>query len=170
MKIGTRMISRADDEIDLFLVDIRLLAVEPDLRAPLKVLAVTRDHGEATVRCLVMEWLSEFGNMFRPQSGERPRHARFSVSRRETCVAAGANRRVHIATLRIGGRVWQPPFRVNPRRHCTAQYHQGRRNGYAALRKDFQLTPQFFGLASELLASKMSIDGSLVVYRFPSFG
>ena len=110
MKIGERMISRADDEIDLFLVDIGLFAVESDLPAPLIVLAVARDHGEVTVRCLVMEWLSEFGNMFRPHSCERPSHARFPVSRREICMAARANGRVHIATFRIGRRVWRRRF------------------------------------------------------------
>jgi hypothetical protein len=70
MKIGERMISRADHEIDLFLIDIRLFAIEPGLPAPLIVPAVARDHGEVTVRCLVMEWLSEFGHKLRPQSRE----------------------------------------------------------------------------------------------------
>ena len=45
MKIGERMVSRADDVIDLFLIDIRLLAIEPDLPAPLVVAAVARHHG-----------------------------------------------------------------------------------------------------------------------------
>src|SRR5580700_3920699 len=70
MQISERMVSRADDEIDLFLVDIRLFAIEPDLPTPLMITAVARDHGEVTVRCLVMEWLSEFGDIFRPHVGE----------------------------------------------------------------------------------------------------
>ncbi len=137
MKIGERMVSRADDEIDLFLVDIRLLAIETDLPAPLIVTAIAREHREVTVRCLVMEWLSEFGNMFRPQSGEGSSHTRFPESRREISMAAGANGRVHIAIFRMGGGTWQAPLCVNPRRHhSAAQYHRSRHDGYRAPRED----------------------------------
>ena len=54
------MISRADDEISLFFVDVGLFPVESDLPAPLVELAIARDHGEVAVRGFVMKRLSEF--------------------------------------------------------------------------------------------------------------
>src|SRR2546423_5961534 len=105
MKICERMVSRANDEVDLFLVDIRLLAVEADLPTSLIVLAFAGDHGEIAVRCLVMEWPSEFGDMFRPQTGERPPHTGFPETGRTIGMAAGADGRIHVRIYGIRRRL-----------------------------------------------------------------
>ena len=115
------MISRADYEIDLFLVDICLLAFEPDLPAALVVFAVARNHGEGAIRCLVVERRAELGDVFRPQRGERSSHTGFAESDCKIGVAAGANRRIPVGIYRIRRRV-RMPLRINqaPRRPDAA--------------------------------------------------
>ena len=60
MQIGSRMIARAHDVIDLQLLDVGFFAVEADLPAPLIVLAVAESHrkvrvgeGVVEIRCAV---------------------------------------------------------------------------------------------------------------------
>src|SRR6516164_9650380 len=101
MKISARMISGADYEVDLLLVNIGRLAIEPDLPAALVVFVAACDHGKVAIRSLVVEWRAEWGDVFRPQRGKGPSHAGFAVSGCQIGVAGGANGRIHISVYRI---------------------------------------------------------------------
>src|SRR6202012_2102313 len=61
VQIAPAMIAGADHIIDSLLVDVRLLAIETLLPAPLIILAVTLDHFEICVRrCMVKRLAKAF--------------------------------------------------------------------------------------------------------------
>src|SRR5215472_11277696 len=89
--VGAHVITRADDIIDLLLVDVGFLAIRPDLIAPLKNTIAAPKHLVMRIRRGVIVAVMArkvLHQDFGPDDGKRTAHAILAVSRGDCRMAS----------------------------------------------------------------------------------
>src|SRR5580658_7499500 len=127
MQVRARMVAGSHDEVDLLFHHIHRFAREIHLVAALIVFAIAPEHGEITVRWLVV--IGAFYHVHRRrQERKRSRHARLAVSFRYLAMAAGANPGRDIAGFFRRCSLGADGIRRVDRRNARKVYHQRRQS------------------------------------------